>query len=308
MNFSLDAAVGSFRKPLGLTPPTCFLHIDAPGHHVAFFRDPRQRPSHLRTLPQLRGSAIRHRDPGKKEWYRKKVADCKLKSMPIICFKCRKGPGKDTENLLLALPAPALLRRLPRHLRLGLKLRQSVPAGPMCSRPSSCTSFETRLADAENKTRLAEAAAAAAQGKPASVRAELALANAERKQRLAESATAGYLRERLANTERKQDFAEAAAAAAQDKPSFVHAELKLARAQAPPAGRMPAGKPAPAKTPARRKPDSGAAVGTHGGAAHEPAGVSCAGRNDPRDAGGLATPTAFGGSHGRPQVMGGRRG
>ena len=32
---------------------------------------------------------ITHRDPGEKGWYRKKVADCELKSMPTKSFKCR---------------------------------------------------------------------------------------------------------------------------------------------------------------------------------------------------------------------------
>mmetsp|Transcript_70949 Transcript_70949/g.160558 ORF Transcript_70949/g.160558 Transcript_70949/m.160558 type:complete len:329 (+) Transcript_70949:287-1273(+) len=112
-------------------------------------------------------------------------------------------------------------------------------------------------------------------------------------------------REFLPDAERIQHSAEAANAELRGELALARQELALVRAQALPARRAPTGKPAPAKKPARKKPSSGAAVGAHGGAAREPSGASRAGKTDPRNAGGRATPTAFGGSHGRPQVMGG---
>ena len=59
-----------------------------------------------------------------------------------------------------------------------------------------------------------------------------------------------FLRERLVDSERKQYLAEAAIAELRGK--LAHAELALVRGQAPPAGRAPAGKPAPAKRQRRR--------------------------------------------------------
>ena len=83
-----------------------------------------------------------------------------------------------------------------------------------------------------------------------------------------------FLRERFADAERKQDLAETAIAELRGKLALAHAESALVRAWALPAGRTPAGIPAPAKTPARKKPDSEAAVGAHEGPAREPAGAS----------------------------------
>ena len=74
-----------------------------------------------------------------------------------------------------------------------------------------------------------------------------------------------FLRVRLAYAERKQDLAETAIVELRGKLALANAALALVRAQAPPAGRAPAGKPAPAKKSARKKPESGAAVGARGG-------------------------------------------
>ena len=74
-----------------------------------------------------------------------------------------------------------------------------------------------------------------------------------------------FFREFFADAEHKRHRAEKANAELRDELALARQELALVRAQALPARRAPAGKPAPAKTPARKKPDSGAAVGAHGG-------------------------------------------
>ena len=72
-------------------------------------------------------------------------------------------------------------------------------------------------------------------------------------------------REFFADAERKRHRAEKANAELRSELALARQELALVRAQALPARRAPAGKPALTKTSARKKTGSGAAVGAHGG-------------------------------------------
>ena len=162
--------------------------------------------------------AIMYRDPGENEWYRKKVVDCELKSVPTKCFKCRKGPGDDPANTPAPpprsdtpppsptpSPAPALTPRSDTPSSSptpfptpGLPPRSGAP-------PSSPT-------PTLRPPQLGEAAALDV------LVAELLVQNNH------------FLCERLVDAERKQDLAEAAIAELRDK--LTHAGFALERGRA----------------------------------------------------------------------------